>query len=229
MRFRIETMKMPFVTDREQGLTMLELLVIIAVVALLAIMVYPGGERDKKRALQVRCMSDLRQVGLGFHIWAGDQEVDFPNRRSTNYHGTEEFTSGPDAFRHFQVASNELNTPNILFCAAESDRNRSPATNFINFGNSNISYFVGLSATEFNPNTILAGDRNVTNGTPLMNGVLELNTNHPAGWTSEMHNKVGNIVLADGSVQLESGIGLQATMTNTPAVTNRLLMPVLGP
>jgi len=48
---------------------------------------------------------------------------------------------------------------------------------------------------------ILSGDHNITNGTPVRNGLLELTTGNPAGWTAEMHNKVGNIGLADGSVQ----------------------------
>jgi prepilin-type processing-associated H-X9-DG protein len=140
-----------------------------------------------------------------------------------------DFVTGPNAFRHFQVLSNQLSTPLILICPAESDRVRYAATNFINFCNSNISYFVGVDANDSNPQMILYGDHNITNGTPVKNGLLELTTNRLAGWTSETHNKVGNVALADGSVQQLSIVGLQNTIANTGLATNRLQMPILGP
>lgn len=145
-----------------------------------------------------------------------------------------EFTSGSNEFRHFLAMTNELLTPKILFCPAETDRRRFQATTFsatpkpgeISFtSNSNLSYFIGIDAAEENPNGILSGDRNLTNGTPIKNGVLEVNSNQPTGWTAEMHVKVGNIALADGSVQQISTLGLQTTVANTGVATNRLQMP----
>ena len=44
-----------------------------------------------------------------------------------------------------------------------------------------------------------------------------------------MHNKVGNIGLADGSVQELSISGLQNTVANTGFATNLLQMPILSP
>jgi hypothetical protein len=124
--------------------------------------------------------------------------------------------------------SNELSTPKILFCPEESDGNRFAGTNF-NLSNSNLSFFVGVGANETNYTMILSGDRNITNGTPIRNGLLEVTTNTPPGWTAELHKKVGNIVLADGSVQQDSIVGLQNQFAYTGEVTNRLQMPVLGP
>jgi prepilin-type N-terminal cleavage/methylation domain-containing protein len=228
-------MKTYFFKSRERGFTLAELLVIMAIIALMAIMVYPGGQRDKRKAKQVACMSDLKQVGLGFRIWAGDQTATFPMHRSVTNGGTMEFAVGRDAFRHFQVMSNELQTPQLLICPVDTARvqastfNLAPQPSKIPFSNnSNLSYFVSIDATDNEPNEILCGDRNITNGTRLKNGVLELTTNFPAAWTGEMHRMVGNILLADGSVQ-GSTVALHAALTNTPAFTNRLLMPVLGP
>jgi prepilin-type processing-associated H-X9-DG protein len=79
------------------------------------------------------------------------------------------------------------------------------------------------------PQAILSGDRNLTNNTSIRNGILTLTTNRPAGWTAEIHNKVGNLLLADGSVQQVSSTGLRTAIVNTSAFTNRLLMPILGP
>jgi prepilin-type processing-associated H-X9-DG protein len=44
-----------------------------------------------------------------------------------------------------------------------------------------------------------------------------------AAWTIDTHNKVGNIALADGSVQQLSVNGLQSTMQNG---TNTVVWPV---
>jgi prepilin-type processing-associated H-X9-DG protein len=44
-----------------------------------------------------------------------------------------------------------------------------------------------------------------------------------------MHNKVGNIALADGSVQQVSITGLQMSVASTGAASNRLQMPILAP
>ena len=94
--------------------------------------------------------------------------------------------------------SNQLCTPLILVCPSDV---RQPAKDFVtNFDNSTISYFVGVDAEESNPQMLLSGDRKIVGGTKLTNGILEITKNDPVGWNSELHNGVGNIALADGSV-----------------------------
>src|SRR6185312_5046570 len=129
----------------------------------------------------------------------------------------------------FQVMSNELSTPWILICPAESDRLRARATNFDFLSNSNLSYFIGVDANETNSQMILYGDRNVTNGTLVKNGLLNLTSNAPVGWTSDIHNGVGNFCLADGSVQQLSLADLRDVVANTGVATNRLQLPVIIP
>jgi hypothetical protein len=127
--------------------------------------------------------------------------------------------SAAEVFRWFGVMSNELSTPLILVCPAD---NRTPAKDFgPGFTNHNLSYFVGIDATDSNPQGFLAGDRNLTNGTPTVNGILTMSTNTPVGWTHTMHRFCGNIALADGSVQQLSNSRLQSAV----AGTNRLAMP----
>lgn len=223
--------------EKEQGLTLVEVLVIIVVIAVFACLLLPVTIKRKQRALRIQCVNNLKEVGLAFRLWSGDSTDRYVTAVSTNHGGTMEFSSGPTAFRHFLGMTNELiMTPKVLFCPADSERiqattfNPNPLPGEIPFtSNSNLSYFVSLDAEETNPQRLLTGDRNITNGTPLKNGVLELTPGHPEGWADEIHRKVGNIALADGSVQLESATGLRITLTNTPAFTNRLLMPVLGP
>ena len=212
------------------GLTLVELVIVMAVIAVLTIIFLSQTDRNvKARALRIQCLNNLKQTGLAYRIWEGDHSNSYPQAVFETNGGSMEFTTGPNAFRHFQVMSNELSTPKTLFCPAETDVTRSVATNFQNFNNSNISFFVGIQAAETNPMMILAGDHNITNGMAIQNGLLGLTTKSPAGWTAEVHNKVGNIALADGSVQQMTIAGLRACIANTGHPTNWLQMPVLGP
>src|SRR6185437_8608040 len=130
-------------------------------------------------------------IGLACRVWEGDHGDNYPMATSETNGGTMEFTTGPNEWRHFQVMSNELSTPWVLFCPAETDRHRFRATNFVWLNNSNINYFIGVDANENNPQLILSGDRNLTNGTPIKNGILELTSNQLVGWTAEMHHQIG--------------------------------------
>ncbi|MBC8094642.1 MAG: hypothetical protein H7Y43_02410 [Akkermansiaceae bacterium] len=143
---------------------------------------------------------------------------------STNFGGSRELALEGSAVSTFQVMSNELSTPKILLCP--NDTKRQAATNFsAGFSRTNLSYFIGVDATETNTTMFLSGDRNITNGTTLRGGFLELSTNRLSGWTSEIHDKNGNIGLADGSVQQLTTIGLRNAVVVTGVATNRLAMP----
>jgi len=176
--------------------------------------------------MRISCVSNLKQIGLSYRVWEGDYSQHFPMAVAETNGGTMKFVTGANAFRHFQVMSNELGAPIVLVCPA--DNSRAHATNF-NLNNSNISYFVGVDANSTNAQMLLTGDRNITNGTPVKNGILELTTARPGAWTEEIHKHAGNIGFADGSVAQFSTSGLRSTITNTTISTNRLQMPILTP
>jgi len=141
-------------------------------------------------------------------------------------------------FAHFLVMSNELNTPKIIICPSEFDSARQAATTFggavagqantVPYTNDyNTSYFVGVDAVDTQPQMFLAGDRNLggnanpptqlyTSGGDV---TWSLGTNFTAangpGWTDQMHQKQGNVGLADGSVQGFSRSKLQEALKNT--------------
>jgi prepilin-type processing-associated H-X9-DG protein len=143
----------------------------------------------------------------------------------TNENGTLEFAATGEVFRHFQAVPNELNSAKVLACPNDTQRHRAPDF-AIGFGNSNVSYFVGLDANESRPETILTGDRNISGGTMTEESLMFFRTNSLAGWTSEIHSNMGNISLADGSVQQVAAEGLRRQIK---AVTNefiRLAIPV---
>jgi hypothetical protein len=120
--------------------------------------------------------------------------------------------------------SNELNTPKVLVCPADTER--SAATNFgRDLINGRISYFVGVDATQTNPQSLLSGDRNLTNGVRVGNGFVVFTTNELAEWTEEIHRRQGNAGLADGSVQQLTTMRLRDQIAHSGLATNRLAMP----
>jgi prepilin-type processing-associated H-X9-DG protein len=208
----------------QDAFTRTQLIVVVAAVSLLAVIALAAISAAKSYAMQNNCANQLKSIAVAFRVWEGDNSDRFPMQAYTNEFGAPQFATASNAFRYFQVMSNELSNPLILICPA--DKKRTPAKDFwSDFNGSHISYFIGLDADDKFPHRFLTGDSNMTNGTAPIDGIMELTATQPGGWTKERHGSGGNIALSDGSVEQTYGQGFQDTVQKTGLATNRLLFP----
>ena len=71
--------RLPLLTNlKSRGFTLVELLVVIAVVAILAALLLPAISQMAARGKSLKCLSNLRQIGTAFHLYANDNNGAFP-------------------------------------------------------------------------------------------------------------------------------------------------------
>jgi len=91
-------------------------------------------EDPSAQAQSIKCINNLKQIGLAARIWATDNNDVFPSS--------------------WLVMTNELATPKFLVCPG--DKARVPANNWQEFGPANVSYeFLNPNGSDSNPYVVL--------------------------------------------------------------------------
>ncbi len=121
-----------------------------------------GMAQSQLRAQRIMCMNNLKQMGVAFRVWAGDNNDRFPFNTPSKEGGTLEYCKTADngfdsnSYLHFMVMSNELVSTKVLVCPA--DWARETVTNFAALKDANVTYLVhtGTNVADIFPTEILA-------------------------------------------------------------------------
>ncbi len=105
--------------NRRHAFTLVELLVVIGVIAILISLLMPALSRASAQAKQIKCASQLRQIGVAEQIYAASNGgFLIPTNRSTQmFNGNEVFPDRPElGWTEHVAASLKLRTPKLFRC-----------------------------------------------------------------------------------------------------------------
>ena len=126
---------------RHRGFTLIELLVVIAIIAILAALLLPALVRAKDAALSVSCRSNLRQLGIVYHLYNEDFKNHLPTNDMlgrSNYRFSTDTNSLPYFFRTY------CPTNRVWLCPA----GRPILTNGVNYAWSRAQNVAGTGGSE---------------------------------------------------------------------------------
>ena len=101
----------------KRGFTLIELLVVIAIIAILAAMILPALSSAQQKAQSIKCLSNLKQWGLGFTMYAQENSEIVPEEGNTanaiDYQGSATTADNLD-FAWYNCVAPTISQPRLI-------------------------------------------------------------------------------------------------------------------
>jgi competence protein ComGC len=205
--------------------TLVEVIAMIVIIAVLTFIFLPEMvfHSPSRKSPRYSCYYNLKEIGYAYSLWSADHGDRMPYQQTVANGGWADFLTnanqGAMCWMNYAIISNELDyNLKALICPCDERQAALDLTNKL--ANTNVSYFVGVSANSNQPQSILGGDRNLGPGTISSNDygyspqsgkgndvAISTNTSKsPVSWSLKIHSPgiprgAGNILLGDGSAQ----------------------------
>ena len=141
--------------------TLVELLVVVAIIAILAGLLFPALKKAKENAEGVVCGSDLRQIGIGINMYTVDNNSYLPVANNglnywcdtiaaAEYVSVKTVVTGRGMLPTFVAISGNNNGRNAFICPSTFSVANPLVPGFLSYGRSNVDTFCSYGATATN-------------------------------------------------------------------------------
>ncbi len=199
---------------QKRGFTLIELLVVIAIIAILAAILFPVFAKAREKARTTACLSNLKQLGLGLHMYIQDYDESFPGRCVSS---TYPDCTGTNYW--YQVIDPYLKSTQLLVCPSRR-------TAAVGYGYN--TYAVADPATILATGSSLAAVKDPSTLLLLADTTTAPTAYRPsdydwATWSTyypTIHSDGFNVVHVDGHAKWYRPTTIYNSRSNTPYFTN---------